>query len=288
MKIVVVGSGGRLGGALARELGSEHEVIGLRRKELDLTDPATIRNMLGRLDFDLLLTPAALTKVDYCEDHVDEAMAVNAIAPGVMAEIAKSKGARMIHFGTDYVFDGKDPEPRKESDSINPLGVYGLSKAEGESAVLAVSEDFIVARVAWVFGPDRPSFLDSIIARAIEFEQVSAIADKYSSPTFSNDLAEIVSLLIKRPWAGGLLNMCNSGSCSWQEYAQLGIDVAAVCGLPLRTQRVDAISLEEMGFQAARPKYTSMSVDRLTEICGRRPRPWQEAVTDYVKHFVST
>ena len=288
MKVVVVGSGGRLGAALVRELASEHQVTGLKRKDLDLTDPTRMRNILVSLDFDLLLTPAALTKVDYCEDHVDEAMAVNAIAPGVMAEIAKDKGARMIHFSADYVFDGRDPAPRKESDPINPLGVYGLSKAEGESAVLAVSGDFVVARVSWVFGPDRPSFLDSIIARAAESDQVSAIADKYSSPTFSNDLAEIVSLLIDRPWSGGLLNMCNSGSCSWQEYAQAGIDAALACGLPLRAQQVDAISLEEMGFQAARPKYTSMAVDRLTEICGKCPRPWQEAVTDYVKRFVAT
>ena len=82
--------------------------------------------------------------------------------------------------------------------------------------------------------------------------------------------------------------MCNSGSCSWQEYAQVGFDAALACGLPLRAQQVDAISLEEMGFQAARPKYTSMAVDRLTEICGKCPRPWQEAVTDYVKRFVAT
>ncbi|MCP4847687.1 MAG: dTDP-4-dehydrorhamnose reductase [Verrucomicrobiaceae bacterium] len=288
MKIVVVGSGGRLGAALARELGSDHQVVGFRRKDLDLTSPETIRKMLGDLDFDLLLTPAALTQVDYCEDHVEEAMAVNAMAPGVMAEVAKEKGARMIHFGTDYVFDGKDPEPRKETDPINPLGVYGLSKAEGERAVLAVSEDFVVARVSWVFGPDRPSFLDSIIAKAMEVDEVSAIADKYSSPTFSNDLAKLVSLLIDRPCSGGLLNMCNSGSCSWQEYAQVGIDAALACGVPLRAKQVDAISLEQMGFQAPRPKYTAMSVDRLTQICGQCPRPWQEAVNDYVRRFVAT
>jgi dTDP-4-dehydrorhamnose reductase len=288
LKVVVVGSGGRLGGALVRILGAKHEVVGLNRQDLDLTNVKQIQNMVGALDFDLLLTPGALTKVDYCEENVDEAMAVNAVAPGVMAEIAFSKGARMIHFGTDYVFDGSDPEPRKESDPINPLSVYGRSKAEGESAVLAVSGDFVVARVSWVFGPDRPSFLDSILDRAMEFDQVSAIADKYSSPTFSDDLAEIVELLINRPWSGGLLNMCNSGSCSWQEYAQVGIDAAAECGMPLRARKVDAISLEDMGFQAARPKYTSMSVERLAGICGQAPRPWQEAVRDYVKRFVST
>ena len=271
-----------------RVLGAEHEVSGLNRKELDLLDPGAITTVLGALDFDVLLTPAALTKVDYCEENVKEAMAVNATAPGVMAEIAKSKGARMIHFGTDYVFDGEDPEPRKESDPINPLGVYGKSKAEGESAVLAVSDEFMVARVSWVFGPDRPSFLDSIIARAMEFEEVSAIADKYSSPTFSNDLAEITSVLLARSWPGGVVNMCNSGSCSWQEYAQVGIDAALACGMPLRAREVKPISLEEMGFAAPRPKYTSMSVECLRQLCGFRPRPWQDAVTDYVKRFVAT
>ena len=154
--------------------------------------------------------------------------------------------------------------------------------------MLAVSEEFVVARVSWVFGPDRPSFLDSIIERAMEFDQVSAIADKYSSPTFSNDLAQIVEVLMQSSWAVGLLNMCNSGSCSWQEYAQVGFNSSADCGLPLRASKVDPISLEDMGFQAARPKYTSMSVDRLTAICGKPPRPWQEAVSDYVKRFVAT
>lgn len=271
-----------------RVLGTEHEVSGLSRRDLDLTDIAAVRNVLGAADFDILLTPAALTKVDYCEQNVKEAMAVNAIAPGVMAEVARDKGAQMIHFGTDYVFDGIDPNPRSEGDPINPLGVYGKSKAEGESAVLAVSEEFVVARVSWVFGPDRPSFLDSIIGRAMESEDVSAIGDKYSSPTFSEDLAEIVRVLFGRAWSGGLLNMCNSGSCSWQEYAQVGIDAAVACGMPLRARRVKAISLEEMGFEAPRPKYTSMSVERLTELCGYRPRPWQDAVIDYVKRFVAT
>jgi len=285
MKILVVGSGGRLGGALVRLLSTQHEVSGLRRADLDLADAGAVELTLRAAEFDVLLTPAALTNVDYCEAHPDEAMAVNARAPGLMAQVAAEKGARMIHFSTDYVFDGRDPAPRGEADAVNPLGAYGRSKAAGEAAVLAVSGAFLVARVSWIFGPDRPSFLDSIIRRAMAEDEVSAIADKFSTPSYSHDLAAMVEVLLAGEPAGGLLHLCNAGECSWQRYGQVGLDAAAAAGIPLRARQVGAMSLADMDFAAPRPQHTAMSVARYREFAGALPRPWEEAVDAYVREF---
>lgn len=262
-----------------------HGVVGLDHAAMDLGDPAAIEKCVGGADFDLLLTPAALTNVDYCEQHPDEAMAVNADAPAQMAQIAKSKSARMIHFSTDYVFDGKDPSPRTEQDAPNPLGAYGRSKATGDANVLAVSADFLVARVSWIFGPERPSFLDSIIQRAIKDDQVEAIADKFSTPSYSRDIARMIGAIVERPEIDGVLNVCNRGECSWRDYGQVGIDAAVAAGLPVKATELGAMSLADMEFQAPRPQHTAMSCLRFEELTGIQPRPWQEAVTDYVTAF---
>ncbi len=288
MKILVVGSGGRLGGALVRLLAGRHEVAGMARPDLDLADGEAVVRALRAADFDVLMSPAALTSVDYCERHLEEAMAVNAVAPRLMAEVAAAKGARMIHFSTDYVFDGRDPAPRVEGDPVDPLGAYGRSKAAGEEAVLEVSGEYLVARVSWVFGPDRPSFLDSIIGRALENDSVSAVADKFSTPSYSHDLVGMVEALLGRPEVAGLINLCNAGSCSWQRYGQVGLDAAASAGLPLRARTVEPMALADMGFETPRPQHTAMSVERFTDIAGWTPRPWETAVEEYVSRFVAS
>lgn len=285
LKILVVGSGGRLGGALVRRLAARHEVAGLGRADLDLANPGAVEATLRATEFDVLLTPAALTNVDYCEAHPDEAMAVNARAPGLMAAAAAEKGARMIHFSTDYVFDGRDSAPRGEADVVNPLGAYGRSKAAGEAAVLAVDDEFLVARVSWIFGPDRPSFLDSIIRRAMVEDEVSAIADKFSTPSYSHDLVAMVEVLLERASTGGLLHLCNAGECSWQRYGQVGLDAAAAAGVPLRARQVDAMALADMNFAAPRPQHTAMSPARYAAISGAAPRPWEESVGEYVREY---
>ena len=265
-----------------RLLGENHEVAGLARADLDLSDGDAVARTLRELEFDVVLTPAALTGVDYCEEHPEEAMAVNAVAPGLIAEVAHEKGARMIHFSTDYVFDGEKPAPLSEADVPNPLGAYGRSKAAGERAVVEVDSKFVVARVSWIFGPDRASFLDSIIRRAMEQDEVAAISDKFSTPSYSHDLSQMVDCLLLEPDFGGLIHLSNSGSCSWQEYGQCGVDAAVEAGLPIKAKRVEGMTLESMGFGAPRPQHTAMSVEKFAQIAGWRPRPWEEAVREFV------
>src|SRR5438067_6949902 len=184
MRIVIIGSGGRLGAALMGEYRDEYDVAGFNHAQLDLSNLDGVREKLRSTNFDVLINAAAFTNVDLCETERDRAFTINGEAPGIVAEICRQKGAKLIHFSTDYVFDGDKRAPYIEEDEANPISVYGESKLAGEKNVLAAEGPHLVVRASWVFGPDRPSFIDGIIKRAKEDEEVDAIADKFSTPTY--------------------------------------------------------------------------------------------------------
>src|SRR6266513_515745 len=251
MKLLVIGSAGRLGAALMREYQGEHDVAGFNHAQLDLSNFDTMREKLGETDFDVLINAAAFTNVDLCETQPDQAFRINAEAPRVLAEICSEKNAKLIHFSTDYVFDGEKRAPYNEEDEANPISLYGESKLAGEKNVLAAQNRHLVVRVSWVFGPDRPSFIDGMIKRAQENEKLDAIADKFSTPTYTLDVARMLRQFfpgaavagigdpgghfpktvvssetgVNDPGysagdCGGMLHFANAGECSWQEYAQ--------------------------------------------------------------------
>ncbi|HEX8280659.1 MAG TPA: dTDP-4-dehydrorhamnose reductase [Chthoniobacterales bacterium] len=287
MRIIIVGAGGRLGGALVREYSGEHEVTAFNHAQLDLAAPEEMRRVLGALEFDLLINCAAQTNVDRCETHRDEAFALNAEAPAILAEICSAKNARLLHISTDYVFDGKQNEPYREEDEPNPISIYGESKLVGERGVLAVDGNHVVARVSWVFGPDRPSFIDWIIQRAREDERVAAVADKFSTPTYTRDIAGMLRPFLDAAVAGGIVHVANTGQCSWREYGQWALDCCAAEGMPLRARSVDAISLADMkNFVARRPIFTVLATEKLERLTGQPPRDWREAVAEYVRDHV--
>lgn len=289
MKIVIVGSGGRLGAALVREYCEGNEVTAFTHADLDLAKPEAIATHLEHLDFDVLINCAALTNVDYCETHEAEAMRVNAQSVREMAEICASKNARLIHVSTDYVFDGEKKTPYVESDPAKAISVYGESKRRGEVEALRFSDKNLVARVSWVFGPDRPSFIDMILKRALESEEVAAIADKFSSPMFTLDAAELLRPFVNGEIAaGGLLHLCNTGECSWRQYGQHAIECAVAAGVPVKGKTVGALALTDMkNFVAKRPVYTVLSTEKLAKLTGQSPRSWQDAVEDYVTNYVA-
>jgi len=282
--LVILGSGGRLGAALARGYAGEAHVIGFNHSQLDLASPEALRRALSGLDFDALINCAALTNVDYCETHEEEAFAVNARAVRQIAEICASKRARCVHISTDYVFDGTKREPYTETDAARPLSVYGASKRQGEIELLNVSADHLAARVSWVFGPDRPSFIDQILKRALETDRLQAIGDKWSVPTYTLDLVEWIRPLLWEHRVGGLMHLAQSGACTWQEYGQYALDCAAQAGQPLKGRTVAFQSLADLAaFVAQRPIYTVLATQRLAAVTGIVPRPWQEAVAEYIR-----
>ena len=286
MKLLIVGSGGRLGAALLKSYSARAEAIGLNRTQLDLASTEAIEKAVGELDFDVLINCAALTNVDYCESHEGEAFAINAQAVGCMARICERKQARCIHISTDYVLDGAQKTPYAEDDPALPISVYGASKRKGEVELLEVSPNHLAVRVAWVFGPDRPSFVDQILKRAMETDALQAIGDKWSCPTYTHDAAELLFPLLSDPRATGILHLTQTGACTWQEYGQYALDCAAAVGVALKGRRVAFQAMADLkAFVAKRPVNTVLSTSRLESLIGRAPRPWQEAVSEYVRRY---
>jgi dTDP-4-dehydrorhamnose reductase len=286
-RLVVVGAGGRLGAALARQYADDFDVVGFNHAQLDLGKPEQLRETLGALEFDALINTAAQTNVDRCETEQAEAFALNGEAPGVLAEICGQKKARFIHVSTDYVFDGEKRKPYTEEDEARPISVYGESKLAGERRALEANEHALIVRVSWVFGPDRASFIDWALGQAREKEEVKAIADKWATPTYTLDLATLLKPLLTETTVSGVLHLANTGECSWQEYAQWALDCCHAEGIPMKARTIGASSLAEMkSFIAKRPVYSVLSPAKFAQLTGQSPRPWREVVKNYVRDYV--
>ena len=288
MKIVILGSGGRLGAALLREYRDKFDVAGFNHTQLNLSDLGAVREKLRNIRFDILINAAGFTKVDLCETQPDRAFLINAEAPRVVAEICDEKNARLIHFSTDYVFGGHRREPYTEEDQASPISVYGESKLGGENNVLAAKSQNLVVRVSWVFGPDRPSFIDAMIQQAQENDEVDAVADKFSTPTYTLDIAAMLPQFFDPKVEGGILHFANAGQCSWREYAQWAVDCCHDGGLPLKAKTIGERKLRDMtNWIARRPIYSVLSSRKYTKLTGISPRTWREAVSDYITRFYS-
>jgi len=301
MKIVILGAGGRLGAALLREYREKYDIVGFTHAQFDLANLDDVRGKLGAMNFDVLINAAAFTNVDACETERDRAFLINAEAPGVLAAICNEKDAKLVHFSTDYVFDGGKRAPYTEEDQANPISAYGESKLAGEKNVLAAGDGHLVVRVSWVFGPDRPSFIDAMIKRANQDEKINAISDKFSTPTYTHDIAEMLARVLddwsRRASASdglgagrlhGILHFANAGKCSWQEYAQWALDCCRDASIPLKATTVGALKLGDMtNWVARRPVYSVLCTAKYTELKGTAPRAWREAVADYITRFYS-
>lgn len=283
-RILILGAHGGLGRALTRHLAPRFEVTAWTRAELDVTDARAIASRLAAQPFDVLLNTSGITRPDDCEEHPERARVVNAEAPRHLARACRIKGARLIHFSTGYVFDGESRRMWAEDDPAVPVNCYGRTKLEGELAVLAEHPGALVARVTWLFGPDKDSHPDQMIARALHAAEIRAADDTTSSPTFTQDLCVwIEHLITHHPQACGLLHLCNSGSTSWHGWAQAALEIAVDCGAPLRTTRVTPAPLSSVvSFKARRPPHTGLLTDRFTQITGLTPRPWREALADHI------
>ena len=287
MKILILGSNGRLGSALVRrwQILPETEVIAVTRAQVDLSDPKKAEEGLAAYAFgagDVVVNCAAATDVDGCERDHDQARRINAESPERIASLCAERGARLVHIGTDYVFDGALDRPYTEEDEPNPLSHYGVSKLEGDRAVLAASPRHVVVRVSWVFGPDKPSFVDAIVRRALTSPEAAAVHDKTSSPSYTEDMALWLAELLKPELPGGIYHLCNSGTCSWRDYGEYALECAKRHGIPVLTTSVAPLTLADMkAFIAVRPPRTPLDTAKFTRSTGITPRPWREAVEAY-------
>ncbi len=280
-KVVLLGSGGQLGGELARELSRTFEpageIIALDRKGLDITDISRVRSTLRELRPDVVVNAAAYTQVDRAEAEPDRARVVNAEAPGLLAEEAARLGALLVHFSTDYVFDGRKGAPYEVDDVPNPINVYGETKLAGENAIRGCHDRHLILRTAWLYGLFGRNFLRTILALADEREEIRVVDDQIGSPTWSRWLAEIsaeiVDRAVRQEGLRGTFHAAGGGSTTWYGLARAAIDHRTNGGG--RRCRVVPVPTSEYPTLARRPPYSALSNASLQIVLGQPLPPWE-------------
>ena len=274
--VLVTGAGGLLGSDLVRAW-QDRPVVGCAHAALDITDPEACLRVLKEHRPAVVVNCAAHASLDYCETHRDEAMRVNAKGPRRVAEACVAVGAKLVHISTDYVFDGTKPKPYTETNKPAPLSVYSESKVAGECAVLKLSKDFLVVRVAWVFGFSDKSFVRTVLRRAARMPEVSVIGDQLGSPTYSLDVAGAIVRLLEAD-ASGIVHFTNEGICSRYDmtchvFERLGLGAG----------RVRQIVSRELPWVAPRPAKLELSKARYCKLTGSQVRTWHEALDEYLE-----
>ena len=272
MKILLTGRDGQVGWELERMLQPLGSVVATSRAALDLADLDAVRKRIRETKPDLLVNAAAYTAVDKAESEPQLAMQVNAAAPGAMAEEAKRLGALLVHYSTDYVFDGEKRSPYAEDDAPHPLNVYGRSKLDGERRIAAAGCRALVLRASWVYSPARgKNFFRTIAARARAGERLRVVADQKGVPTPSEFLAARTVDLIRKN-RNGLYHVVPSGETTWHGFAQ-----AIVAAIHAQVE-VEPIDTRAFPTAAARPRYSVLANARLAAALGARIPDWREVV----------
>ena len=273
--ILVTGAGGQIGFEVARLLEPHGDVIAADRAALDLAEPDAIVAAVRGAKPKLIVNAGAYTAVDRAESEAAIARAVNGRAPGILAEEAKRAGALLIHYSTDYVFDGKRTTPYPEDASTAPLNVYGQTKLEGEHAVAAAGRHSLVFRTSWVYGLRGRNFLLTVRRLAAERDEISIVSDQIGVPNWSRALAEATVRIVAGGLASaaeraGLYHLSATGSASWHEFAQ------AIVG-DAKRPRVIPISTAEYPTPARRPAYGVLATQRFETTFGFGLADWREA-----------
>lgn len=278
MRILLTGRNGQVGWELERSLAPLGEVIATDRATLDLADPDAIRRVVREAKPEVIVNAGAYTAVDKAESEPELAIRVNGAAPGVLAEEAKRLGALLVHYSTDYVFDGSGERPYTEDDAPNPINAYGRSKLAGERAIAAVGGRWLVLRTSWVYAARGRNFLLTMLKLARERESVRVVDDQFGAPTWARNIADATGYLIAAVKPGrteavnGVLHLCARGEANWFGFAQAIFESAP------RVPRIEPIATSEYPTAAARPCNSRLSTQRLQERFGLALPPWQVAV----------
>ncbi|MGO4683091.1 dTDP-4-dehydrorhamnose reductase [Hyphomicrobium sp. 2TAF46] len=283
---LIIGKSGQVSSSLAGLLGGEgYRVVTAGRPEIDLRDLQSVRRAILAARPKVVVNAAAYTAVDKAEDEPDVAFAVNATGAEAAAKAAAEIGAAIIHFSTDYVFDGSKRAPYAETDAVSPIGVYGRSKLEGEERVAAANPKHIILRTAWVFSPFGSNFAKTMLRLGSERPEIKVVDDQRGNPTYAPDLAELVSKLLPLASAPapdqrifGTFHAVNHGETTWFGFAKAILEGAARRGgcevtvLPIGTR--------DYPTKAERPAYSVLSTDKLRAVTGFELRPWTQALSD--------
>lgn len=274
-RILLTGIHGQVGWELLRTLQPLGEVTALDRQAFDLADPDQMRRVLQELKPAIIVNPAAYTAVDKAENEGAVAMAINATAPGVLAGEAKHLDALLVHFSTDYVFDGRKTDPYVEDDPTGPLGIYGQSKLAGEQAILASGCRHLIFRTSWVYGLRGQNFLRTMLRLARERDELRVVDDQFGAPTWSRMIAETTALAIARHVGQtGLYHLTAGGATSWHDFTAAILDLAHQHGQLDKTPSLRRITTAEFPTPARRPANSRLSCLRLQQDFNLAPPDW--------------
>ena len=272
MKVLLIGSHGMLGQELVQVF-IDQDLVAWDTEEIDITNKDQVLRKIKALKPQVIINAAAYTAVDDCEEKQELALAVNGEGPGYLAEIAKEIQAKLIHYSTDYIFSGeKDDGYDEEFNEIDPVNVYGESKAVGEAKIKASGCEYYIIRTAWLYGSGGNNFVDTMIKLGIDKDELKIVNDQHGCPTYAVDLAMTTKKMVDEKKATGIYHVTNSGHCTWCEFAQ------EIFKLKNILVKVIPCASAEFPRPAKRPKYSILLNTKLAKI-----RPWQEALKEYLE-----
>lgn len=297
MKILLTGKNGQLGFELQRALAPLGEVHAVDQEECNLADPAAVRALVQEVRPALIINPAAYTAVDRAESEPELAQAINATAPAVLAKEADRINAWIIHYSTDYVFDGTSVRPYQETDATNPLNVYGLTKRDGDVAVQHACARHLVFRTSWVVGAHGNNFAKTMLRLAAERDGLSIVADQFGAPTSAALLADVTAQVIGRAQREGLdtipfglYNLTAAGVTTWHAYACFVLEQALQAGISLKVkpEMVKAITTADYPLPAKRPANSQLDTSLFHATFGLELPDWQNGMRHILQQILSS
>ena len=296
MKILLTGRNGQLGFELQRSLAPLGELVAVGRRQCDFSDASAIRRMVTEIRPAVIVNAAAYTAVDKAETEQHAAHAINTVAPGVLGEEAARLGALVVHYSTDYVFDGRQSEPYSETDQVGPINVYGKTKLAGENALLASSAACLVFRTSWVFGAHGENFVRTILRLAEEKDALKVVADQFGTPTSAALLADVTAQVLgqylhctdRSRFPFGLYHLAADGVTSWHAYARTVVKAALAAGRSLRLSpdAIAPVTTADYPLLALRPASSRLDTRRLQTEFGLCMPPWQHGLDHVLQQLL--
>jgi dTDP-4-dehydrorhamnose reductase len=292
VRLMLTGANGQLGFELVRSLAVIGDVWALDRTACDLADPASVEAAVSRWRPHIIVNAAAWTAVDKAESEPEAASAVNAAAPGLLASLAADSGALLVHYSTDYVFDGSGIRPWREGDATGPLSVYGQSKLAGERAIVAAGARHLIFRTSWVYGAHGANFLKTVLRLARERDRLAMVADQIGAPTGAALIADVTAQVLaqylrsrREQFAYGTYHLAAAGETSWQQYARFVVAEAGALGqsFALSADDIAPIAAKDYPLPARRPANSRLDCSKLCETFGLHLPDWRDGVRQLLR-----
>ena len=281
MRILVAGQSGQLARCLVDEaqLRPNISLLSLGRADMDVTDRGNVATAINDYAPDVIINAAAYTAVDSAESEPDQASLVNAIAPGIMAQLCQEKSIPLVHISTDYVFEGRGIQPYKVEDQTAPLGIYGQSKLGGEAAVRKNCTKHLIVRTSWVFSEYGNNFVKTMLKLGVETTELSVVADQIGCPTDASDLAKsILSMSTTKHFPSGTYHYRGASALSWCEFAEAIFEEANTQRLLIRKPRLKPVTTDEYPTPAKRPAWSVLDMSTTESVFGLEPIPLKQSL----------